>query len=94
MPTFSAEIEDYEIVDNKLNFILDYENVIQYENGKKQNKLKVTYGEMKDGVAQNKSIETLIAEIEEDPSKTVTLTQNYDASYLNVSRNSTKYNNY
>ncbi|MCI8273737.1 MAG: hypothetical protein HFJ55_06630 [Clostridia bacterium] len=87
MPTFSAEIEDYEIVDNKLNFILDYENVIQYENGKKQNKLKVTYGEMKDGVAQNKSIETLIAEIEEDPSKTVTLTQNYDASYLKTTGN-------
>ncbi len=87
MPTFYAEIEDSEIVDNKINFILNYDNVIQYENGRKQNKLKVTYGEMIDGMAYNKSIETLISEIEEDPTKTVTLTQNYDASYLKTSGN-------
>ncbi|MCI8620516.1 MAG: hypothetical protein HFJ50_01510, partial [Clostridia bacterium] len=87
MPTFYAEVEDCEIVDNKLNFILNYDNVIQYQNGKKQSKLKVTYGEMIDGMANNKSIETLISEIETDPTQTVTLTQNYDASYLKTTGN-------
>ena len=87
MPTFYAEVEDCEIVDDKLNFILDYDNVIQYQNGKKQSKLKVTYGEMIDGMANNKSIETLISEIEADPTQTVTLTQNYDASYLKTTGN-------
>ena len=87
MPTLYAEIVESEIVDNKLNFILDYDNVIQYENDKKQNKLKVTYGEMIDGVAHNKSIETLISEIEENPTATITLTQDYDASYLKPTGN-------
>ncbi len=87
MPVFYAEIKDYEIADNKLNFILDYDNIVQYENGKKQSKLKVTYGEIKNGTAQNKSIEALIAEIETDPSANITLTQDYDASYLKKTGN-------
>ena len=87
MPTFYAKIKDYEIVKNKLKFVLDYDNVIQYEGGKKQSSLKVTYGEMIDGMAHNKSIETLISEIEANPTATVTLTQNYDASYLKTTGN-------
>ncbi len=89
MPMFYTQIEDYEITEEgDLNFILAYDNVIQYQDGTKQNKLKVTYSKMEDGVAHNKSIEYLISEIEKDPTGTFTLTQNYDASYLNVSRNS------
>lgn len=89
MPIFYTQIEDYEITEEgDLNFILAYDNVIQYQDGTKQNKLKVTYSKMEDGVAHNKSIEYLISEIEKDPTGTFTLTQNYDASYLNVSRNS------
>ena len=89
MPIFYTQIEDYEITEEgDLNFILAYDNVIQYQDGVKQNKLKVTYSKMEDGVAHNKSIESLISEIEKDPTGTFTLTQNYDASYLNVSRNS------
>lgn len=89
MPMFYTTIEDYEITEEgDLNFILAYDHVIQYEEGTKQNKLKVTYSKMENGVAHNKSIEALISEIEKNPAGTFTLTQNYDASYLNVSRNS------
>ena len=87
MPVLYAKIKSYEKTeDGNLNFILDYDNVIQYEDGKKQNKLKVTYGKLKDGVAENKSIETLIAEIEANPDGDFTLTQDYDLSYLKTAK--------
>lgn len=88
MPLLYAKIKGYEIVEENLDFILDYDNVIQYENGKKQNRLKVTYGKMENGVAENKSIETLIAEIEANPDGDFTLTQDYDASYLQTTQSS------
>ncbi len=89
MPVFYAKIKSYEITeDGNLDFILDYDNVIQYENGKKQNKLKVRYGKVNNGVAENKSIEALIAEIEANPDGDFTLTQDYDVSYLKTTNNS------
>ncbi len=89
MPIFYAGIKSYEITeDGNLDFILDYDNVIQYENGKKQNKLKVTYGKVNNGVAENKSIEALIAEIEANPDGDFILTQDYDVSYLKTTNNS------
>lgn len=88
MPLLYAKIKGYEIVEENLDFILDYDNVIQYEDGKKQNRLKVTYGKMNNGVAENKSIETLIAEIEANLDGDFTLTQDYDASYLLTTQSS------
>lgn len=88
MPVFYTEIKSYEVSEEgNLNFILDYDNVVQYQDGNKQNKLKVTYGKMNNGVAENKSIETLIAEIEANPDGNFVLTQDYDASYLKTSKN-------
>lgn len=88
MPTFYANVLDTEISsDNKLNFILDYKDVIQYEDGKKHSQLKVTYSEMKNGVAENKSIESLIQEIEANPTGTFELTQDYDAANMKSSGN-------
>ena len=82
MPIFYTTIKEYEITnDNKLNFILNYDNVIQYENGDKQNKLKVTYSKGENGVFKNKSIETIIEEMEKNPTSTITLTQDYDVSF-------------
>lgn len=89
IPAFYAKIKSYETAeDGNLNFILDYDNVIQYTNGKKQDKLKVTYGKLNNGVAENKSIESLIAEIEANPDGNFTLTQDYDVSYLKTASNS------
>lgn len=83
MPTFYANIESIEIdEENKLNFILDYKDVIQYNDGKKNSKLKVEYAEMKNGVAENKSIESLLEEIAANPSGTFELTQDYDATNM------------
>lgn len=83
MPTLYSNIESIEIdEENKLNFILDYKDVIQYEDGKKHSKLKVEYAEMIDGVAENKSLESLFEEIAANPSGTFELTQDYDASNL------------
>lgn len=89
MPVFYAKIKSYETTeDGNLDFVLDYDNVIQYENGKKQNKLKVTYGKLNNGVAENKSIEALIAEIKANPDGNFTLTQDYDVSYLKTTSTS------
>ena len=86
MPALYANIESIEIdEDNKLNFILDYKDVIQYENGKKSSKLKVEYAEMINGVAENKSLESLLQEITANPSGTYELTQDYDASNMKSS---------
>ncbi len=83
MPAFFANIESIEIDEaNKLNFVLDYKDVIQYEDGKKHSKLKVEYAEMINGVAENKSLESLLKEITANPSGTFELTQDYDASNL------------
>lgn len=89
MPAFYTKIKSYETTeDGNLDFILDYDNVIQYENDKKQNRLKVTYGKLNNGVAENKSIETLIAEIKANPDGNFTLTQDYDVSYLKTTNTS------
>lgn len=89
MPLFYAKIKSYEITeDGNLDFILDYDNIIQYENDKKQNKLKVRYGKLNNGVAENKSIEALMAEIEANPDGNFTLTQDYDVSYLKTTETS------
>lgn len=83
MPLFYTTIKEYEITnDNKLNFILNYDNVIQYENGDKQNKLKVTYSKGENGVFKNKSIEAIVEEMKKNPTATITLTQDYNASYV------------
>ena len=87
MPTFYSEIEEYKIEDDKLKFVLDYDNLVQYENGKKQNKLTVTYGDMKDGVAGNKSIKSLLQEMEENPDGTFELSQDYDFSSIQDNTN-------
>ena len=89
MPAFYTKIKSYETTeDGNLDFILDYDNVIQYENDKKQNRLRVTYGKLNNGVAENKSIEALIAEIKANPDGNFTLTQDYDVSYLKTTNTS------
>ena len=84
MPVLYTKIKEYKIEDNKLKLTLDYEDTVQYENNIKQDKLEVTYGTIKNGVAENISLETLIKQIEANPSGTFTLTRDYDASTLSI----------
>lgn len=82
MPTFYTKINSYRIEDNKLKLTLDYNNVVEYSNESKQDKLEITFGEMQNGVAENITLEGLIREMEANPTGTFTLTRDYDASII------------
>ncbi len=82
MPAFYTTISGYRIEDNKLKLTLDYDNVVQYTNDNKQDKLEIVYGEMIDGTATNISLESLLREMESNPTGTFTLDRDYDASII------------
>ena len=82
MPSFYAKIKGYKEVNNKLEFILDYKDAIQYTGDMKSGDIKVVYGEGNNGIYENRSIKDLINEINADLDGTVTLTQDYDASMV------------
>ena len=82
MPVFYTTIEEYRIDNNKLKLILKYDDIIQYNGSKKQNKLEIEYGTVKDGVVEGTSLELLIKKMEENPSGTFELTKDYDASFI------------
>ncbi len=82
MPVFYTTIEQYRIDNNKLKFVLKYDDIIQYNGSKKQNKLEIEYGTVKDGVVEGTSLELLVKKIEANPSGTFELTKDYDASFI------------
>jgi len=82
MPAFYTTISGYRIEDNKLKLTLDYDNVVQYTNDNKQDKLEIVYGDMIDGTATNISLESLLREMELNPTGTFTLDRDYDASII------------
>lgn len=87
MPTFYTKITGYRIEENQLKLTLDYDNVVQYTNDKKQDTLEIVYGYINEGVAENITLEGLIREMEKNPTGTFTLTRDYDASI--ITKNST-----
>ncbi len=80
MPSFYTKIAEYKIEDEKLNLVLDNDNVVQYLGDKKRDKLILTYGVIKDGIAEKDDLLVLINKIKENPSGTFNLTVDYDAS--------------
>lgn len=88
MPTFYTTISGYRIEGNKLKLTLDYDNVVQYTNNKKQDKLEIVYGDITSGTATNISLESLIREMELNPTGTFTLDRDYDASIITNNANS------
>lgn len=82
MAPFFTTINDYRVENNQLKLTLDYENAIQYENNVKHENLEVVYGTIVDGKASNISLETIIKEMELNPTGTFTLNQDYDASKI------------
>lgn len=83
MPAFYTTISGYRIENNKLILTLDYDNVVQYtDNNDKQNKLEVVYGEIINDVATNISLESLLREMELNPTGTFILDRDYDASII------------
>ncbi|MCI9017052.1 MAG: hypothetical protein HFJ53_07830, partial [Clostridia bacterium] len=79
MPSFYSTISEYKIEDEKLNLVLNNNNIIQYVGDKKRDKLMVTYGALHDGVAEKDDLAALINKIKENPSGTFNLTKDYYA---------------
>ncbi len=88
MPTFYTNVVGYRIENNQLKLILDYDNVVQYTDDAKQDKLEIVFGEMVNGTAENITLEGLIREMEANPTGTFTLTRDYDASIITKNSNS------
>lgn len=82
MPAFYAPLKGYREENNILKLELEYENVVQYENNMKQDKLEVEYGTVENNKATNNSLASLIKRMKENPNGTYELTKDYDASTI------------
>ncbi len=82
MSDFYAPIKNYIIENNELKLELEYDNIVQYENDMKQDKLEVVYGTVENNKATNNSFSSLIAQIKKNPKGTFNLTRDYDASSI------------
>lgn len=82
IPAFYAPLKGYRVENNILKLELEYENVVQYENNMKQNKLEVDYGTVENNKATNNSLASLIKRMKENPNGTYELTKDYDASTI------------
>ena len=82
LPDFYANIRGSRIEDKICYLEIEYDNVTQYTpKGEQQNKLEVAYGEMDDeGEAISNSFAALMAQIKQNPTGTITLTRDYDAT--------------
>lgn len=82
MPAFYAPLKGYRVENNELKLELEYENVVQYENNMKQDKLEVVYGTVENNKATNNSLASLIKRMKANPNGTFELTKDYDASTI------------
>lgn len=81
-PAFYTTIKEYKVEDSKLKFVLDYENIVQYEEDEKINDLIVTYGQVQNDIAMNSTLENIIKGIEANPTGTFELTQDINADII------------
>ncbi len=82
MPAFYAPLKGYRVENNELKLELEYENVVQYENNMKQDKLEVVYGTVENNKATNNSLASLIKRMKANPNGTFELIKDYDASTI------------
>ena len=82
MPAFYAPLKGYREENKILKLELEYENVVQYENGMKKDTLEVDYGTVENYKAANNSLSSLIKRMKENPNGTFELTRDYDASTI------------
>lgn len=89
MPSFYAEVESSEVVEDKFILQLKVSDVVQYDGDKKSNVLRVTYGDVKNNiVTANITFEDLINKIKENPNAEIYLGSDLDASSIAVRTNS------
>ena len=84
LPDTYFEIEKAEVVGNDLMLTLKQDNVVQYDNSGRSNKLVVRYGEVSGNQANNSTIESLINQMKSNPTGTYELTCDLYASKYNV----------
>ncbi len=85
LPALYAEIKSAKNENGKFILTLDYNNVVQYDGGKKENKLEVEFGSIdKNNIAANLSFEEIIKRINEDPTGEFELNNDLDANDLNI----------
>lgn len=82
LPEFYSTIKEYKIEKGSLKFVLDYDDIVQYEGEQKKNRLEVTYGAMGTQGAENQSLQELIEQIKANPSGDFALTKDFDASNI------------
>lgn len=85
LPVFYAEIEEGIVEEGKFRLILKYDNVVQYDGDTKTNKVKVTFGEVSDGIVNNLKFEEIIEIISKNPTAEINLTNDLDAKNVTVS---------
>lgn len=85
LPVFYAEIEEGIVEEEQFKLVLNYDNVVQYDESTKANKIKVTFGEVCNDVVNNLKMEDVIEIIQNNPTAEINLTNDLDAGNISVS---------
>ncbi len=85
LPVFYAEIEQGIVEEGEFKLVLKYDNVVQYDEDTKSNKIKVTFGEVRDNTVNNLKFEDIIEIIQKNPTAEINLTNDLDAANISVS---------
>lgn len=85
LPVFYAEIEQGVVEEGEFKLVLKYDNVVQYDETAKLNKLKVKFGEVDNDIVNNLKFEDIIEIIQNDEAANINLTNDLDASNITVS---------
>ncbi len=79
---FYTTIKEYKVENDLLKFILDYDNVVQYEGNSRINQLEITFGSVNNNVASNIDVETLIDLIKQNPNGSYKVNEDFDAKNI------------
>ena len=69
LPAFYAPLKSYRVENNELKLELEYENITQYENDMKQDKLEVVYGAVENNKATNNSLSSLLSQMKKESNR-------------------------
>lgn len=82
MQNFYTTINNIDTSNDILKLTLDYDELVQYQNGEKETKLVVTYGKIQDGYAYNTSLDTLKRQMLLNPNGDYELLHDMDFSNI------------
>ncbi len=86
LPVFYSEIESYSVKDDSTFWLtLKYDYAVHYEDGEKQDRAEVKFGNVTDGIAFSMGFARLIETIKSNPFAQISLTMDLDANDISVS---------